>query len=108
MAVILNIEMPECCDLCLFGCWSNLHQTAGCYLMSDTQMFDDFSTEYKTRRSVNCPMEEHKPMVGRKKGKWIEKSDGLYEFYECDKCGKQVNDISKFCPNCGADMRTSK
>ena len=37
----------------------------------------------------------------RKKGKWRH-----YEGqYSCEVCGAEVDDISPFCPNCGADMR---
>lgn len=107
MAVILNIEMPECCDQCLFGCWSNLHQTAECYLMGDTQMFDDFSTEYKTMRSVNCPMKEHKPMVERKNGRWIDcgfPDEVFAEVMKCPFCGSESFG-GNFCDYCGADMR---
>lgn len=110
MAVILNIEMPECCDLCLFGYLSNLHQTAACYLMSDTQMFDDFSTKYKTRRSVNCPLEEHKPKLGRWEERYRSKFDGTrYWFRACSECDFERDDCNPekdtmYCPNCGAKM----
>lgn len=49
----------------------------------------------------------------RKKGEWIEKPyvtmegyvDGV--IYHCSKCGKKATKytLSKYCPNCGADMR---
>ena len=52
---------------------------------------------------------EHKPE--RKKGKWIDMSDGgriktlWAEKYKCDKCGMYGTRAWKFCPYCGADMR---
>lgn len=45
-----------------------------------------------------------------KTGHWIEhygydfKGDYAKE-YSCSECNEYVNDKSKFCPNCGADMR---
>lgn len=35
-----------------------------------------------------------------KKTKWIEEKGTL----KCNKCGGEVNEISKFCPHCGAEM----
>lgn len=43
---------------------------------------------------------------GRKKGKWIDKSDGIEGAWNyCSVCGEQAIDLYDFCPNCGADMR---
>jgi len=47
----------------------------------------------------------------RKKGKWIDMSDGgriktlWAEKYKCDKCGMYGTRAWKFCPYCGAEMR---
>lgn len=41
----------------------------------------------------------------RNKGKWITISDGYVDVVMCDRCGKMTDNISNFCPNCGADMR---
>lgn len=41
----------------------------------------------------------------RMKGKWITISDGYVDVVKCDQCGKTTDDISNFCPSCGADMR---
>lgn len=41
----------------------------------------------------------------RKKGKWIIISDGWFDVVRCDQCGKTQDDISSYCPHCGADMR---
>ena len=40
----------------------------------------------------------------RMKGKWIITSDGYSEIVKCDQCGKTADDISNFCPFCGAEM----
>ena len=40
----------------------------------------------------------------RKKGKWRH-YDGMYA---CEICRSQLDDISPFCPMCGADMREEK
>lgn len=49
----------------------------------------------------------------RKKGKWVEVTDGTCIWKVCDQCGEKPlwNEWrtdrceSDFCPNCGADMR---
>lgn len=42
----------------------------------------------------------------RKKGKWIDKSDGIDGAWNyCSVCGEQAIDLYDFCPNCGAEMR---
>lgn len=41
-------------------------------------------------------------------GKWIDRNGAVvapfWERYECSECGAR-SDNSKYCPNCGADMR---
>lgn len=54
--LIKGMEMPECCDVCTFSDWSNLHQTACCKLTGYESCFDDFSHEYNKRRSDDCPL----------------------------------------------------
>lgn len=56
--LVKGMEMPECCDACVFSYWSNLHQTAACKLLEYNPCFDDFSREYKFKRSCNCPLVE--------------------------------------------------
>lgn len=39
-------------------------------------------------------------------GKWLEDSEWWYQtIYRCSECGKQVSNMSNYCPDCGADMR---
>lgn len=45
------------------------------------------------------------PSAEPQKGKWVTISDGYVEMVKCDQCGKIADDISNFCPSCGADMR---
>ena len=52
----IDMAMPETCDMCRFGCWSNLYQTAGCTLTDGEQMFEVNSKEYRQRRSDKCPL----------------------------------------------------
>ena len=44
-----------------------------------------------------------------RKGHWIERKESLFnyhdEWYECNKCHGTQDNMSNFCPNCGADMR---
>lgn len=43
---------------------------------------------------------------GRKKGKWVDKSDDIDGAWNyCSVCMEQAIDLYDFCPNCGADMR---
>ena len=67
--LIKGMEMPECCDVCAFSDWSNLHQTACCKLIGYEPCFDDFSHEYNERRSDDCPLvalpEKHGDLIDR-------------------------------------------
>ena len=49
---------------------------------------------------------------GRGKGKWVLVDDWHVEpIFACDSCGCRawgIQDCTKFCPNCGADMRREK
>ena len=92
--------------------------------------FDEWCTECKEydRERHCCPRFNHvirttlqEVQKDRKKGKWI-KATGMMppEFHGhhcCSECGNFANmeppfgnreDLSKFCPNCGADMRERK
>lgn len=45
----------------------------------------------------------------RPKGEW--KTDMVYagiEFYRCDQCEYRQSEKTRYCPNCGADMRGDK
>lgn len=44
----------------------------------------------------------------RMKGKWITTSDGYVDVVKCGQCGKMTDDISNYCPNCGAEMENGK
>lgn len=52
----IDIDMPECCDVCMFSDWSNLHQTCACKLKEYEAVFDDFSREFLKKRSNKCPL----------------------------------------------------
>lgn len=59
MSVLINgMEMPKCCDVCIFSDWSNLHQTAACKICEYDPCFDKFSKEYLTKRANFCPLVE--------------------------------------------------
>ena len=66
MSVLIEgMELPKCCDACSFACWSNLHQTGSCDLLNSKQCFDDYSTDYRTKRSEHCPLIEVPEPHGR-------------------------------------------
>ena len=49
----------------------------------------------------------------RKKGHWIGIDDFPHEMWECDQCGKTIEDDDriddwKFCPSCGARMDVNR
>lgn len=56
--LIRGMEMPKCCDVCIFCDWSNLHQTACCKILEYRPCFNDFSSEYEIRISDLCPLVE--------------------------------------------------
>ena len=56
--LIKNMEMPKCCDACQFCAWSSFHQTAACEVHDNNPCFDDFSVEYREKRSNICPLVE--------------------------------------------------
>ena len=43
----------------------------------------------------------------RKKGKWINISDGIFEMVKCDQCGRILDSRDNFCPRCGLEMTSS-
>lgn len=44
-------------------------------------------------------------VVERKRGKWREDMWITTKGYSCSECHAFTTNLSKFCPNCGADMR---
>ena len=62
---IKNVEMPECCEKCDFCRWSNLHQTAACFMHNYNACFEDYSEDYCKKRSEFCPLTEVKETHGR-------------------------------------------
>jgi predicted Zn-ribbon and HTH transcriptional regulator len=41
-----------------------------------------------------------------KQGKWLINPDGYYPY--CSECGYEPKAMTKFCPECGADMKRKK
>ena len=62
--LVKGMEMPKCCDICPFGYWSNIWQTGACTLI-EKKCFADFSVEYRSKRSDNCPLVEVPTPHGR-------------------------------------------
>lgn len=54
--IVKGLRMPDNCDVCRFGDWSNLHQTACCKLKDYEPCFTAFSREFETQRSTICPL----------------------------------------------------
>ena len=55
---------------------------------------------------ANCERVE-KIRAKRPQGEWISQDydDLKISDYRCNQCGHYQDDITNFCPNCGADMR---
>ena len=52
--------------------------------------------------------ERGKAEAERKKGKWIlqeDKAQPLYGWHICSECGAYIGEPSKYCSECGSDMR---
>lgn len=79
---------------------------------NDATLYDEDETKLINR--VLCEIQrliEAQKTVEPVRGEWLEcqSNDG---YYECSVCGKLRNKFydgkTKFCPNCGADMRGEK
>lgn len=69
-----------------------------CSICHDTLwVYDDAR---KWNYCPNCGAEMSQINVEQKKGKWRYHCGALY----CDVCHVRCDDISPFCPHCGADM----
>lgn len=53
---IPDMKMPNTCEDCEFGIWSNLHQTLSCKRNEYEPCFDSFSEDYRTKRALFCPL----------------------------------------------------
>jgi len=51
-----------------------------------------------------------KALEERQQGEWIDQDfdDLKISDYRCNQCGHYQDDITNFCPECGADMRGGK
>lgn len=50
---------------------------------------------------VNGKVERY---VKERTGKWIEGGIWYQTHYLCSECGKEVSNLSNYCPDCGAKM----
>ena len=70
-------------------------------------MFRTCDYDEVVRAIINCPPYS---FPDREKGEWIRHPTRHEDFdtWVCNKCGEEVfghENITNFCPNCGADMR---
>ena len=68
--IVKGMKMPENCDVCRFGDWSNIHQTACCKLKDYEPCFSDYNWSFKTKRSTICPLVDlgkHGDLIDRDK-----------------------------------------
>ena len=58
---------------------------------------------------IRCGNKRPSAEPARKKGKWNlqeDKAKPLYGWHICSECGAYIGEPSKYCSECGADMRT--
>ena len=94
--VIKGMKMPKCCDVCQFSDWSNLHQTALCKVYDYEPCFENYSQEYTSKRSNNCPLVELPEHHGRLIDVDAFKLDyGMKD--DCSDCEKECQGKTKAC-----------
>ena len=94
--LIKGMKMPECCDVCRFGEWSTLHQTACCKLKEHEPCFAEFSKEYRSKRADFCPL-----IALPGKHGWLVDADAFKADYgmkdDCVDCEKEMRGKAKAC-----------
>lgn len=62
-------------------------------------------SKYNTIKNLLEEMAEE-----RKKGIWFPRNSGFQKWFRCSECAYRLYEVkgTKFCPNCGADMREEK
>lgn len=94
--LIKNMKMPNACYECILD-WASVCDLPSSYYVEST-------------RAYGCPLQEIKD------GEWIPHEtrvlwgDGTtgVTMFRCSLCGYEQDWQSKFCSNCGADMRERK
>ena len=103
MSVLIKMPMPQNCYECRF-CETYLgHHLCVAFL--------NYIAEPRSGRLDTCPLEEL-PTIEPKREKWIYKDSG----WHCSLCDEQApfwcmastQNLSNFCPNCGAKMERSE
>lgn len=97
-----DMEMPKNCSECSFKASDYVCGLLDCA----------FSCNHFKERNYNCPLVE---IEERKVGEWCKQNDDYFDWYECSECGygsegemqysSEYDVRTKYCPNCGAEMR---
>ena len=66
------------------------------------------STNTSTNTSTKSTNISTDTSADRPRGEWKVRHPKPFFLCECSVCGESEDWMSKFCPNCGADMRTTK
>lgn len=110
----IDMEMPGKCSECRFNI-----KTGGYSKDGNLVAVDFCSLQYQGYEQGNEDRPEWCPLKEAAAGHWIKKGhnlgdDYIDEKYCCSECGERALVyefgthpvcLSKFCPNCGADMR---
>lgn len=82
------------------------------HALAERLQSDAITTDQRRQANMIAKVIEEMPEVRpeRKTGRWIYGAEGTfgnpYGHYDCSMCGQRLAWKEKFCPNCGADMRT--
>lgn len=71
------------------------------------EMYDVIKKDTESEMYIIHVIKNGIPYEERPQGKWITRTEdnGInYRFY-CSCCGREVKQITEFCPNCGANMK---
>jgi hypothetical protein len=83
----IDVEMPKSCSECFAE-----YDYINCQITDKHLSYTDFDE----KRMEDCPLRK------KKYGEWIDKGSLSCR---CSECGCKNDKETKFCPNCGAEMR---
>lgn len=108
--VMIDMDMPQDCDLCHFGYEDYITKKSGCDLMDCLPNSPDCNAYTPMgQREKNCPLREVPGKEERPKGRWKRQlvDSGFSADWHCSECGWKTaleEHGYNFCPNCGANM----
>lgn len=101
LIAIKGFQIPETCISCpmQFGGWCGVSPPE-----IDERVAETVDDAFEQKRPDWCPLVEVEPETAQ----WLHRSVNGYNVRECSRCGKQVQYVSNFCPDCGRKMTEVK